>query len=252
MYVRKFQVLVVGASATHVKTANWVSILLAAKLAKPLPGTAWIITDSLYIKGDLLFMPVLYGKAILFYFVSVPEVRIGVAFGSGVSQTLKSQKSCITAHVAGLAEGKDLVVNDRNGRCEPYVKLHSGKDQQRTRTAPASYPLWNHKFEFDEIGGGEYLKVKDHNKAVLPTSSIGNCIAEYQRLPPNEQFDKWIPLQGVTEGEIQMIRRLESRIKEGNMTALFLSGQMNQVITIRRLESLIEEGNMKELVTVAG
>lgn len=33
-------------------------------------------------------MPVLNGKAILYTFLSVPEVRIGVAFGSGGSQSL--------------------------------------------------------------------------------------------------------------------------------------------------------------------
>lgn len=33
-------------------------------------------------------MPVLDGRAVLYSFVSVPEVRIGVAFGSGGSQSL--------------------------------------------------------------------------------------------------------------------------------------------------------------------
>lgn len=37
---------------------------------------------------QLLLMPVLDGKALLYSFISVPEVRIGVAFGSGGSQTL--------------------------------------------------------------------------------------------------------------------------------------------------------------------
>lgn len=33
-------------------------------------------------------MPVLNGRAILYSFLSVPDVRIGVAFGSGGSQSL--------------------------------------------------------------------------------------------------------------------------------------------------------------------
>lgn len=33
-------------------------------------------------------MPILDGQAILYSFESTPEVRIGVAFGSGGSQTL--------------------------------------------------------------------------------------------------------------------------------------------------------------------
>lgn len=64
------------------------SILLLAKLAKPLMGTARIVINSLHIKGDLIFTPILDGRALLYSFVSAPEVRVGVAFGSGGSQSL--------------------------------------------------------------------------------------------------------------------------------------------------------------------
>lgn len=37
---------------------------------------------------QLLATPILDGKALLYSFVSTPEVRIGVAFGSGGSQSL--------------------------------------------------------------------------------------------------------------------------------------------------------------------
>ena len=37
---------------------------------------------------QLLLMPILDGKAFLYSFLSTPEVRIGVAFGSGGSQSL--------------------------------------------------------------------------------------------------------------------------------------------------------------------
>lgn len=37
---------------------------------------------------QLLVMPILEGKAVLYSFVSIPDVRIGVAFGSGGSQSL--------------------------------------------------------------------------------------------------------------------------------------------------------------------
>lgn len=37
---------------------------------------------------QLLLLPVLDGRAILYSFVSTPEVRIGIAFGSGGSQSL--------------------------------------------------------------------------------------------------------------------------------------------------------------------
>ncbi|KAG5042205.1 hypothetical protein JHK87_006120 [Glycine soja] len=67
---------------------NEMSILLLAKLAKPLIGTARIVINSLHIKGDLLASPILDGKALLYSFISTPEVRIGVAFGSNGSQSL--------------------------------------------------------------------------------------------------------------------------------------------------------------------
>ncbi|KAI4365826.1 hypothetical protein MLD38_021779 [Melastoma candidum] len=404
---------------------NWdtsdISILLAAKLAKPLPGTARIIINSLYIKGDLLFMPVLDGKAILFSFVSVPEVRIGIAFGSGVSQTLpvtelpgvsswlvklltdtlvktmvEPRRRCYylpavelkkkavngiilvrivsASHLSGtnskgisvdlvdnkdlqtfvevelgeltrrtevrkgmtpwwdstfnmvlhdesgilrlhlyefssnnvkhnyiasceikvrygaddstifwaigpdssviashaefcgkevemvvpfeglnsgeitvrlvlkewqfsdgshsvnnltptrsslngsssifsrtgrklsitVIEGKDLVANDRNGRCEPYIKLHYGKDQQRTRTAHTSNPVWNHKFEFDEIGGGEYLKVKCYCQEMFGVDNIGSARVNLEGLVEGSVRDVWVPLEKVNSGEIRL------------------------------------------------
>ena len=45
--------------------------------------------------------------------------------------------------------------------------------------------------------------MKDYN-ALLPTASIGQCEVGYQRLPPNQTADKWIPLQGVKRGEIHV------------------------------------------------
>uniref|UniRef100_A0A2P2KH32 SMP-LTD domain-containing protein n=1 Tax=Rhizophora mucronata TaxID=61149 RepID=A0A2P2KH32_RHIMU len=64
------------------------SIMLLTKVAKPLRGTARIVVNSLHIKGELVLMPVLDGRAFLYSFVSTPDVRIGIAFGSGGSQSL--------------------------------------------------------------------------------------------------------------------------------------------------------------------
>lgn len=64
-------------------------------------------------------------------------------------------------------------------------------------------PKWNQTLEFPDDGSPLILLVKDHN-ALLPTASIGDCVVEYQRLPPNERSDKWIPLQGVKRGEIHI------------------------------------------------
>lgn len=64
-------------------------------------------------------------------------------------------------------------------------------------------PRWDQTLEFPDNGSPLMLHVKDHN-ALLPTSSIGDCVVEYQRLPPNQMADKWIPLQGVKRGEIHV------------------------------------------------
>jgi len=64
-------------------------------------------------------------------------------------------------------------------------------------------PRWNQTLEFLDDGSPLTLHVRDHN-ALLPTSSIGECVVEYQRLPPNQMSDKWIPLQGVKSGEIHI------------------------------------------------
>lgn len=76
-------------------------------------------------------------------------------------------------------------------------------------------PHWNQTLEFPDDGSPLLLHVKDHN-ALLPTSSIGDCVVEYQRLPPNQMADKWIPLQGVKRGEIhiQITRKVPDLEKE--------------------------------------
>ncbi|KAL6847833.1 hypothetical protein ACP4OV_021961 [Aristida adscensionis] len=68
--------------------SNEMSVMFLAKVAKPLIGTCRIVINSINIKGDLLLIPILDGEAILYSFESTPEVRIGVAFGSGGSQAV--------------------------------------------------------------------------------------------------------------------------------------------------------------------
>lgn len=79
-------------------------------------------------------------------------------------------------------------------------------------------PQWNQTLEFPDDGNPLELHVKDHN-ALLPTSSIGDCVVEYQRLPPNQMSDKWIPLQGVKRGEIhiQITRKVPELEKKSSM-----------------------------------
>lgn len=81
-------------------------------------------------------------------------------------------------------------------------------------------PHWNQTLEFPDNGSPLLLHVKDHN-ALLPTSSIGDCVVEYHRLPPNQMADKWIPLQGVKRGEIhiQITRKVPDLEKERRLSS---------------------------------
>lgn len=81
-------------------------------------------------------------------------------------------------------------------------------------------PQWNQTLEFPDDGSPLELYVKDHN-ALLPTSSIGDCVVEYQRLPPNELSDKWIPLQRVKRGEIhiQIMRKVPELLKRTSLNS---------------------------------
>lgn len=79
-------------------------------------------------------------------------------------------------------------------------------------------PIWNQTFEFSDDGSPLILHVKDH-KALLRTSNIGDCVVEYQSLPPNKMADLWLPLQGVKKGEIhvQITRKLSSPHRVSNV-----------------------------------
>ncbi|EFJ29672.1 plant synaptotagmin [Selaginella moellendorffii] len=64
--------------------SNEMSVLLAAKLSAPFAGkVARININSIQVRGDLRLVPILDGQAILYAFESTPDVKLGVAFGSG-------------------------------------------------------------------------------------------------------------------------------------------------------------------------
>ncbi|KAK3020602.1 hypothetical protein RJ639_046688 [Escallonia herrerae] len=141
-----------------------------------------------------------------------------------------------------LVEAKDLVAADLRGTSDPYVGVQYGNLKRRSKT-----------LEFPDDGSSLELHVKDHN-AVLRTTNIGDCVVEYQRLPPNEMFDKWIPLQGVKKGEIhiqitrkvpQLQKKLSADSQSSSTKAHQISGQMKQMMT--KFQSLIEDGNLEGL-----
>ncbi|KAG6589542.1 Synaptotagmin-5, partial [Cucurbita argyrosperma subsp. sororia] len=153
-----------------------------------------------------------------------------------------------------IIEAKDLVAADIGGTSDPYVRVHYGDMKKRTKVMFKTLnPHWNQTLEFPDNGSPLVLYVKDHN-ALLPTSSIGDCVVEYQRLPPNQMADKWIPLQGVTRGEIhiQITRKVPDPQKQKRLSldsessavtkAHQISSQMKQ--TISKFRSLFEEANL--------
>ncbi|XWS50736.1 hypothetical protein CRYUN_Cryun12cG0112900 [Craigia yunnanensis] len=155
-----------------------------------------------------------------------------------------------------LVEARDLVAADLRGTSDPYVRVHYGNLKRRTKVMQKTLnPQWHQTLEFPDDGSPLELHVKDHN-ALLPTSSIGDCVVEYQRLPPNEMADKWIPLQGVKRGEIhiQITRKVPELQKrpsldpEPSLTkAHQISSQMKQMMI--KLQSLIEDSNLEGIST---
>ncbi|PON71697.1 C2 domain containing protein [Parasponia andersonii] len=153
-----------------------------------------------------------------------------------------------------LIEAKDLIAADLRGTSDPYVRVQYGNLKKRTKVMYKTlHPKWNQTLEFPDDGSPLMLYVKDHN-ALLPTSSIGDCVVEYRRLPPNEMSDKWIPLQGVKRGEIhiQITRKIPELLKktsldsEPSLTKVHeISSQMKQ--TMIKFQSLINNGNLEEL-----
>lgn len=91
-------------------------------------------------------------------------------------------------------------------------------------------PRWNQTLEFPDDGSPLELHLKDHN-ALLPTSNIGDCVVEYQRLPPNQMSDKWIPLQGVKRGEIhiQITRKFPQLQEKHSLNSESSSAKAHQI-----------------------
>ncbi|KAB2001337.1 hypothetical protein ES319_D12G295400v1 [Gossypium barbadense] len=155
-----------------------------------------------------------------------------------------------------LIEARDLVAADLRGTSDPYVRVQYGNLKRRTKVMYKTLnPKWHQTFEFPDNGNPLELHVKDHN-AVLPTSSIGDCVVEYQRLPPNQMADKWIPLQGVKRGEIHIqatrkVPELEKKPSVDPDTSLTkahqISSQMKQMMI--KLQSLIDDGILEGIST---
>ncbi|XP_022881162.1 extended synaptotagmin-1 [Olea europaea var. sylvestris] len=152
-----------------------------------------------------------------------------------------------------LIEARDLVAADIRGTSDPYVRVHYGNLKRSTKILYKTLnPKWNQTLEFPDDGSLLELHVKDHN-ALLPTSSIGDCVVEYQLLPPNQMADKWIPLQGVKRGEIhiQITRRIPELEKKSNSDSKLSPAKMHHLISDQmknmmiKLQSLVDDDDLE-------
>lgn len=75
---------------------------------------------------------------------------------------------------------------------------------QRTRGAANAHPTWNQKFEFEEIGDGEYLKIKCYNEDMFGDENIGGARVNLEGLLDGVVRDVWIPLEKVNKGEVRL------------------------------------------------
>lgn len=155
-----------------------------------------------------------------------------------------------------IVEARDLVAADLRGTSDPYVKVQYGDLKKRTKVIFKTLnPQWHQTLEFPDDGSPLTLHVRDHN-ALLASSSIGDCVVEYQRLPPNQMADKWIPLQGVRRGEIHVLitrkvpeldKRTSIDSDSSSTRAHKISSQMKQMMV--KFQSLIDDDNLEELST---
>lgn len=65
--------------------------------------------------------------------------------------------------------------------------------------------MWNHTFEFDEIGDGEYLKLKCFNEDTFGDENIGSATVNLEGLLERSVRDVWIPLERVSSGELRLL-----------------------------------------------
>lgn len=67
-----------------------------------------------------------------------------------------------------------------------------------------SNPVWNQTFEFDEIGGGEYLRLKCLYEETFGDEVIGSATVNLEGMAEGTVRDVLVPLEKVISGEIKL------------------------------------------------
>lgn len=65
-------------------------------------------------------------------------------------------------------------------------------------------PTWNQDFIFQEVGGGEYLKIKCYDADRFGDENLGSARVNLQGLEEGKPKDVWVPLEKIKQGEIHL------------------------------------------------
>lgn len=65
-------------------------------------------------------------------------------------------------------------------------------------------PVWNQTFTFQEISGGEYLKIKCYDADRFGDENLGSARVNLQGLEEGSPKDVWVPLEKIKQGEIRL------------------------------------------------
>lgn len=104
-----------------------------------------------------------------------------------------------------VEEARNLVAKDRSENSDPYILLQYGKTVRRTKTLPRSLnPSWNQTFEFAEISGGEYLKLKCYDADLVIDDTLGSARVNLEGLKDDDCRDIWVPLENIDTGEVRL------------------------------------------------
>lgn len=76
---------------------------------------------------------------------------------------------------------------------------------KRTKTISQDLnPVWNQTFIFQEISGGEYLKIKCYDADRFGDENLGSARVNLQGLEEGVKKDVWVPLEKIKQGEIRL------------------------------------------------
>jgi Ca2+-dependent lipid-binding protein len=79
-------------------------------------------------------------------------------------------------------------------------------------------PVWNQEFIFQELGGGEYLKIKCYDADRFGDENLGSARVNLQGLVEGQVKDVWVPLEKIKQGEIHL--RIEILGRDGDWDCL--------------------------------